>query len=117
MMADFVDQHVAYEVRQVFVELAPVIEDWAAIQKYHVDARRRVRDAALVYRHTLIQTEQVERAFELHLAANLRVGKILDADYDVFRVTAQARRDDLPGGIGERANIGQRRRGGRLYDG
>ena len=39
MMADLVDQHMAHECAKVFAALAPIIEDRAAVEKDHIEAR------------------------------------------------------------------------------
>src|SRR6266849_7035140 len=71
MVADFVDQHVAHDVRQVLARFTPVVEDGTAIEKDAVDVVGDMTCAAFHHRHALIKTQEVERRVELHLLLDL----------------------------------------------
>ena len=107
MMADLMDQHMTHQTTEILVAFAPVIEQGTAIKKDHVDILGRIHDAALVNRHALIQTQQIERAFERHVSANFRIGELLDTDYDIARHRPKARGNSPPGCIGVRFDIAQ----------
>src|SRR5215469_3858158 len=78
MMADLVYQHVPDHVREVLAGLAPIVEDRPAIEKNHVRHRSGVGVALMRQRDSAIEAEQVERAFETHLALRFLIRKILD---------------------------------------
>src|SRR2546429_1398975 len=80
MMADLMDENVAYDVLEILAGLAPVIEDRTAIEKDHVDVRRYRRDALVGQGDAAIEAEYVERTLQAHLVLRLLIGKIVDAD-------------------------------------
>lgn len=87
-MTYLMDQYVPDQMRQIFIEFAPVIEDRTAVKKYHVYGTAWIHNTTLFERHALIKAKQVERTFQLHGTAYLVVGKILDPDHDILCLSA-----------------------------
>ena len=88
-MADLVDQHMAHDVRQVLVRLAPVVEDGTAIEEDAVDVVGDVTGAALHHRDALVETEQIERRVEFHLLLDFIRGEVVDLNAHVADVLAE----------------------------
>ena len=77
-MADFVDQHVAGDMRKVFLGLAPLVEDRAPVKRDNIDIFGRVGDTFAIQRDAAIQSQQIERALEPHLTFGRCVWEIVD---------------------------------------
>ena len=78
MMPDFMHQNMTNDIGQILARLAPVVEYWPTVEEYAVDIGCRRRRCRLPERDSGVETEYVERTFQLHLGADLLVGKILD---------------------------------------
>src|SRR5262245_32081210 len=65
MMADLVHQDMRHEMAKRFIALRPVIEQGAPIEKDHVGTLRYIHDALPVEADALIETHQVEWAFDI----------------------------------------------------
>src|ERR1700686_2326262 len=108
MVADLVDEDVAYEVIEVLAGLAPVVEDGAPIEEDDVGFGACVRHAFAWQRDAAIEAENVERAVQLHLLLGLRVGKFLDADDNAAEMPPQRRRYGCQPARGQRFEVRQR---------
>ena len=88
----------------------PLVEQRPAVQEHHVGALRHVGDALSVETHALVEAGEVERILDLHGVQDLVGGEILDADDEALAEPREAARQSGIGRVGERFDIGQRRR-------
>jgi 4a-hydroxytetrahydrobiopterin dehydratase len=111
MVADFVNDHMAHQMRQAAAVFAPVIQKRPPVEKDHIDAAR-IADAFLVQRDAVVKPEQIERRVQIHIPAYRDAGEVFDAHDHVADMDAQAfgdRRQRLGGHgfeIGEAGWIG-----------
>src|SRR5690606_11501628 len=80
MMPYLMHENMGDEMAERFIIFCPVIKHRPAIEKHHMGHMERIGHGAVEMRNALIETEQIERAFKLHLGGNLIIGKILDVD-------------------------------------
>jgi len=75
MVADLVDQHMADDMLQVLAGLAPIFEDRPAVEEGHVHLLGDVADALAREIDAPIEARQIERRFQMRLAAGPVIGK------------------------------------------
>src|SRR4249920_2108014 len=101
MMADLVDHHMADDVEERLAGLAPVVEQWPAVEEDHVVGAPHDIDAAARQGDAAIEAENVEGRLELHLPLDIYIGKILDAEDDIGDMSAERGGDGEEGLAGE----------------
>ena len=110
MMSDLVDQHMRDDGAERLLVLGPIIEDWTAVEKYHVRQRGDVADALPREIDARIEAEQVEGRLDPHLVEDLVGGKVLDTDQEIAGKGTEAAWQTPVGGIGDRLEFGEARR-------
>ncbi len=92
-MADLMDQHVANDVAQVLVRLAPIVEDRPAVEIDHVTFRGHVHDALARQVDAPVEAQQIEGRLAIQVLHGLVVGEIDDLDDHLAQRLAQLARD------------------------
>ena len=89
MMADLMDQDMSDQMLEIFFFLAPVIQQWAAIEIDHINSGRRVGDGFTAHIDAVIEAHQVERGFKLQRVQGLLVREILHAEKNVAQMVPE----------------------------
>jgi hypothetical protein len=93
VVADLVDEHVAYHIRQVLAGYRRVVEDRSTIERDDIGIRRRIGGAAARAGNTMVEAEEMIGAPEAETRAGLFVGKLLDPDQDAIKMSPEGRRN------------------------
>ena len=86
MMADLVNQHMGDDLAQRVGVFGPVVEYGASVESHPVGHLAGMGDDAIIRPpDPLEQPHQIERAFKLHVRADVFGGKFGHAAFDVTR--------------------------------
>ena len=112
MMPDLVHQHMGDDRFERIIGLAPFIEDRPTVEKDHVRQCAARFIALQPDMPALVKAQNLPFALQLHLRHHLGIGKILDAQQHCREMIAEQFGEPFDCRLGERFDIGQRRRKG-----